>query len=69
MRARNGESGPRKRARCKEEGAARACWIFLEPARCVRMEGHLMAAERSRWRRETQDSDVTNSAGLYPARK
>ena len=32
-------------------GVARTCWTFLEPARWVRMEGHLMARERSRWYR------------------
>lgn len=64
MRIRNGESGGRKRDRCEEEGVARICCTFLVPARCVRIEGHLMAAERSRWRRESHDSEETNSVGL-----
>lgn len=35
-------------------GEARTCWIFLEPASWVRMLGHFMARERSRWYRESQ---------------
>ena len=49
------EGSVRKRDRCGELGVARTCWIFLEPARWVRMEGHFMAALRSRWRREGQE--------------
>lgn len=45
-----------KRERWGEEGVARTCWIFLAPERCVRIEGHLMARERSRWRRAVQES-------------
>ncbi len=37
----------RNRDRCGEEGVASVCWVFLEPARCVKMDGHLIAAERS----------------------
>ena len=39
-------------------GAARTCWIFLDPASCVRIVGHFMARERSMWAREDQDSGV-----------
>ena len=42
---------------------ARICCIFFEPAKCVRMEGHLMDAERSRCRRAFQDSGEVYSAG------
>lgn len=46
-----------------EEGVARICCIFFEPARCVKMEGHLIDAERSRCRRAFQDSGEVYSAG------
>lgn len=57
------EGSGRKRDRCGDCGVARTCWIFLEPARCVRMEGHFMAALRSRWRREGQDDGGRKSEG------
>ena len=53
----------RNRDKWDEDGVARICWTFLDPAKCVRMEGHLMAAERSRWRRAFQDSGEVYSAG------
>lgn len=53
----------RKRDRCGEDGVARICWIFFEPAKCVRIEGHLMAAERSRCKRAFQESGEVYSAG------
>ena len=59
----------RKRSRCCEPGVARICWTFFEPARCVRMEGHLIAADRSRCRRDDQAVALTYSWGEYPARK
>ena len=40
---------------------ARACWTFLNVARWPRMEGHLMARERSRRRRHAVP------VGLYSA--
>lgn len=57
------EVSSRKRARCGESGVASSCWIFLLPARCVRMEGHLIAAERSRWRRADQAVEDVYSEG------
>lgn len=42
---------------------ARICWIFFDPAKCVRMEGHLMAADRSRWRRAFHEFGEVYSAG------
>lgn len=33
------------------------------------MEGHLIAAERSRWRRADQAAGEVYSEGEYPARK
>ena len=44
-------------------GAARTCWIFLDPASWVRIVGHFIARERSMWAREDQDSGVRYSAG------
>ena len=41
----------------------RTCWIFLLPERCSRMEGHLMAAERSRWWRPAQWEGEVYSLG------
>lgn len=35
-------------------GVARTCWTFFAPASWVRTEGHLMAFDRSIWRRESQ---------------
>jgi len=35
-------------------GVARTCCTFLVPAICVRTEGHLIAAERSRRYRDSQ---------------
>lgn len=63
MRWRKGEEGGRKRSRYGDEGAASVCWIFLEPARWVRMEGHLIAALRSRCIRESHESGVAYSVG------
>ena len=54
----------RRRSRWVDEGVARICWIFLEPARWVRMEGHLIAADRSRWSRADQAMSSGYSAGL-----
>ena len=53
----------RKRSRCGDEGVARICCIFFDPARCVRIDGHLIAAERSRWSRASQDFDEVYSVG------
>jgi len=39
-------------------GAARTCWIFLDPASWVRIVGHFMARERSMCARESQDWGV-----------
>lgn len=41
----------------------RTCWIFLEPERWRSIEGHLMAAERSRWCRPAQAEGVLYSVG------
>lgn len=57
------EVGERKRDKWGEDGVARVCCIFFEPAKCVRMEGHLIDAERSRCRRAFQDSAEVYSAG------
>ena len=54
----------RKRSRCVDEGVARICWIFLEPARWVRIEGHFIAADRSRWSRADQAVSSGYSTGL-----
>lgn len=54
----------RKRSRWGEEGVARICWIFLLPARWVRIDGHLIAAERSRCRRAVQEDGEVYSEGL-----
>ena len=42
------EVDDKKRDRCGDDGVARICCIFFEPAKWVRMEGHLIEAERSR---------------------
>ena len=57
------EVDDRKRDRCGEDGVARICCIFFEPAKCVRIEGHLIDAERSRCSRAFQDSGEVYSAG------
>ena len=36
-------------------GVARTCWTFLQPASWRRIEGHFMAALRSRWWRAVHD--------------
>ena len=53
----------RKRSRWGDEGVASVCWIFFEPARCVRMDGHFIAAERSRWSRAGQEVGSWYSVG------
>ena len=64
VRTRSARTGSRrKRERCGDEGVARTCCTFLLPARCVRIEGHLMAAERSRCRRLVQKVGVGYSIG------
>lgn len=59
----------RKRSSNGEEGVAKTCCIFFEPARWVRIEGHLMAADRSRCSRASHDFEDVYSLGEYPARK
>ena len=53
----------RKRERCGDWGVASTCWIFLEPARCERIEGHFIAALRSRCRRADQEVEESRSDG------
>lgn len=57
------EGSGRKRGRWGDCGVAMTCWIFLEPARCVRIEGHFIAALRSRCRRAGQDEGGVKSEG------
>lgn len=63
-RSRDGDCGDKKRAICVDPGVANICCIFLLPARWVRIDGHLIAAERSNCRREDQDSGEEYSRGL-----
>lgn len=41
-------------ASVEEVDVARTCWTFFAPASWVRIVGHLMAFERSIWRRPFQ---------------
>lgn len=45
----------RKWRRWSGKVEVRTCWTFLEPASWVRTVGHLIAADRSRWRRADHD--------------
>lgn len=63
------EAVGRKRRRWSGDVLVRTCCTFLQPASWVSTLGHLMAAERSRWRRDLQESTAVYSEGAYKARR